>query len=253
MTGEMSATLDDLPRIDLPDGISARLLGMHDADILAQLRERVVREQLGAPDCYRLEAEGPDFPEDHLVPLAEGGRGLIMGLFDSTQQLIAYGALSLPRPGESSRADALNLQIDEHNQLAYLASAMVCAEYRGMGLHHALVAWRLDMTRSLGRRHAVAAFWPGNHRSWAHLTQKGLQGKKLVRVGPGWPRILAHRDLFAPEPLADPRTRHLVPLAELAEQQAMFDQGYWLWRRVILSEAIFAELARPHPMESAHA
>ena len=51
----------------LPAGVSGRLLSIADADTLAGLRFEVVSRQLADPNCYRLEAESPDFPASHLA------------------------------------------------------------------------------------------------------------------------------------------------------------------------------------------
>lgn len=229
----------------LPPGVSGRVLTVADAGRLAELRREVVGRQLPDPNCYRLEAESPDFPPSHLGPDGPGDKGVIAGLFSDGGELIAYAALTLPRPGESSHGDALGLSPGQQDQVAYLASAMVRADWRGRGLHHALVAWRLRLADALGRRHAIAATWPGNYQSWGHFCAHGLLGEKLVMVGDGLLRLVAHRDLAVPVPAPDPATRRLTAVAALADQGALFDAGYRLWRRVEREDGVFAELARP--------
>ena len=233
----------------LPAGVSGRLLSSADAEVLAGLRLEVVTRQLADPNCYRLEAESPDFPASHLGEAGPGEKGVIAGLFDPARVLIGYAALTLPRPGESSRADLLDLPADQRHLVAYLASAMVRADWQKHGLHHALVEWRLILAGALGRRHAVSAVWPGNHQSWGHLVAHGLRGKKLARVEKGLLRLVVHRDLLAPPPLPDPLSLRLIPLALLADQMVLFDEGYWLWRRLRRPDHILAELARPLPEE----
>ncbi|MBK8639632.1 MAG: GNAT family N-acetyltransferase [Chromatiaceae bacterium] len=233
----------------LPAGVSGRLLCAADADTLAGLRFEVVSRQLADPNCYRLEAESPDFPASHLGQAGPGEKGVIAGLFDTTGVLIGYAALTLPGPGEPSRADLLNLPSAQRSLVAYLASAMVRADWQKHGLHHALVEWRLILAGALGRRHAVSAVWPGNHQSWGHLVAHGLRGKKLARVEKGLLRLVVHRDLLAPPPLPDPLSLRLIPLALLADQMVLFDEGYWLWRRLRPPDHILAELARPLPEE----
>lgn len=233
----------------LPAGVSGRLLSSADAPALARFRAEVVGRQLADPNCYRLEAESPDFPASHLGQAGAGVKGVMAGLFDDTGVLIAYGALTLPRPGEPSRADLLDLPADQRSLVAYLASAMVRADWQQRGLHHALVAWRLVLAGALGRRHAVSAVWPGNHQSWGHLLAHGLRGKKMARVEKDLIRLVVHRDLAAPPPLPDPLSLRLIPLALLPDQTALFDEGYWLWRRLRRPDHILAEFARPRPRE----
>jgi hypothetical protein len=231
----------------LPAGVSGRLLSSADAEVLAGLRLEVVTRQLADPNCYRLEAESPDFPASHLGEAGPGEKGVIAGLFDPARVLIGYAALTLPRPGEPSRADLLDLPAAQRHLVAYLASAMVRADWQNHGLHHALVEWRLDLAGALGRRHAVSAVWPGNHQSWGHLVAHGLRGKKLARVEQGccaWCSIAIWR---RPRPCRTPGPSRLIPLALLADQMALFDEGYWLWRRLRRPEGIQAEFARPLP------
>jgi hypothetical protein len=229
----------------LPAGVSGRVLTTADALTLDGFRREVVSRQLPDPDCYRLEAHGPDFPLSHLGQAGPGDAGLILGLMAGDGSLIGYGALTLPPPGEPNRAAVLNLPLTQRDQVADLESAMVRTDWRGRGLHKVLIDWRLSMALALGRRHVVCAVWPGNHQSWGHLLAKGLQGKQLVRVRGGWVRLLTHRDLEAPAPVPDLTTVQRVLINQLASQEGLFDQGYWLWRRVPGEEGLLAELARP--------
>ena len=236
------------PAALLPPGLRGRLLTVADADPLAALRRTVVGCQLENPNYYRFEAESPDFPTTHLSPRGPGAKGLIAGLFDAEGALIAYGALTLPAPGEPSRADVLSLPPGELDQIAYLASAMVRADWRYQGLHHFLINWRLSLAQGLHRRHLVSAVWPGNHQSWGHLVAHGLPAKKLARVGTGLKRLVLHRDMEAPLPQPDPASRILIPLEQLAAQEPRFDAGYWLWRRIKGPNGIHGELALPSPV-----
>lgn len=233
----------------LPVGVSGRLLSTADTPALARLRLEVVSRQLADPNCYRLEAESPDFPASHLGQAGTGEKGLIAGLFDDAGVLIGYGALTLPGPGEPTRADLLDLPSAQRSLVAYLASAMVRADWQHHGLHHALVEWRLELAGALGRRHAVSAVWPGNHQSWGHLLAHGLRGKKLARVEKGLLRLVVHRDLAVPPPLPDPLSLRLIPLALLPDQMVLFEEGYWLWRRLRRPDHILAEFAQPRPEE----
>ena len=229
----------------LAAGLRGRLLTTSDITALTTLRQTVIGRQLENTNYYRLEAESPDFPASHLGPTGPGDKGLIAGLFDAEEALIAYGALTLPAPREPSRVDVLSLAPAEADQIAYLASAMVRADWRGQGLHHFLIVWRLSLARFLPRRHLVSAVWPGNHQSWGHLADHGLLAKKLARIGSGLKRLVLHRDLDGPVPEPDLASRLLISLDQLAAQEQRFDEGYWLWRRIKRADGIFAELARP--------
>lgn len=228
-----------------PANITARVLDRNDAAALEELRRLVVREQLGNPKFYRLDAESPDFPDSHLDPDQNPPQGVIIGLFEVRGDLIGYGALSLPGPNETTRADCLGLS-EGSEQVAYLASAMLLAQWRGHGLHHRLIDWRLARALESGRRHAVAAFYPGNHQSWAHLAEHGLLGKRLFQTSGGLLRLVSHRDLTLPEePVPDLATRVVIPVPELVDAGPWFNDGYWLWGRCQRTTEVCAELARP--------
>lgn len=238
------------PRRPWPAGVSLRVLDQQDSAALAELRQRVVLQQLGNAEFYRLEAEGPDFPDSHLDRVRDPLRGLIAGLFEASGQLIGYGALSLPGPDEPTRGDCLDLP-DGSQQIAYLASAMLLEQWRGYGLHHRLIEWRLARARELGRRHVVAASYPGNHISWGNLAGHGLLGKCLIRVSRGLLRLVSHCDLATTDaPRPDLANQILLPVADLERAAVWFDDGYWLWGRSVESAETCAILARPIMLKS---
>lgn len=240
---ELAHLLSILPT--LPQGVRCRLLSLADTEVMESLRREVVARQLAHPDCYRLEAESPDFLSSHLGAHGAGKKGFIAGLFNEVGELIGYGALTLPAPGEPNLGDRLGLPEGERDRVAYLASAMLRADWRGRGLHHELIRLRLTLAEKLGRRHALASTWPGNHFSWGHLAAHGLLGRKLVCVGEGLLRLVAHRDLAASMPMPDPATLRLVPVSDLSAQGEWFDKGYCLWRRCRQGGQVFAELGAP--------
>jgi GNAT superfamily N-acetyltransferase len=240
---ELARLLSTLPR--LPLGMHCRILNLADTELMEFLRREVVSRQLAHSDCYRLEAESPDFLSSHLGPYGAGEKGFIAGLFNETGELIGYGALTLPGSNEPNLGDRLGLPQNERDRVAYLASAMLRADWRGLGLHRELIRLRLILAEKLGRRHALAATWPGNHFSWGNLAEHGLLGRKLVQVGEGLLRLVAHRDLEANASTPDPTTVRLVPLDALSAQGEWFDKGYCLWRRCRQRDEVFAELALP--------
>lgn len=249
----LELTLDAMAPLGdfLPPGIRGRVLNLADAHLLEAFRHEVTDRQLPDVNCYRLDAHAPDFPLSHLGPTGPGVKGLIGGLFADGDILIGYGALSLPQAGQPNRADILNLKDGGGDRIADLESAMVHNDWRGQGLHHALIQWRLALASALGRRHVVCAVWPGNHWSWMNLLDHHLLGKKLVQVRGGWLRLLTHRDLAQPLPVPDEATSLMLPLADLVEQGPLFDQGYWLWQGVRRDQGIYARLALPRWPEEA--
>ena len=220
---------------DLPDGLSARMLGPCDADLLTAFRHRVVAT-LDDPDHYRMAGEVGDFVADHLGP-----RGLTAGIFRGTA-LVAYGALFLPGPGDLNRGRDLPLPENELPLVAHISSAMVEPAARGQGLHHRLIGWRLAAATALGRRHVLTTVSPRNHRSWGHLASHGVFPMRLIRVGE-LVRLLVHRDAQA-SPIFDTATATLVPVEELSERWDVFEAGQQVWARVAMDGRWFALCGR---------
>lgn len=220
----------------LPEAYSSRILHPDDQPALDEFRQEVLAD-LSDPDFYRREAEPPNFVGDHL-----GRLGLSAGIFHDGR-LAACAVLNLPRPGDVNRGRDL-LPEEELPFVAYAASAMVAPGQRGRGLHHRLIAWRVALAGALGRWHVLAHAYPGNHQSWAHLATHGLHGKRLVTVGGGLVRLLAHRDLRC-QPALDVSTVELAPVSGVIASGGRFEQGLWLWGRCWAEGRPFALFGRP--------
>lgn len=231
----------DALRPHLPNEVSCRMLDMRDGDALRAFRLDIVRG-LEDPDHYRMAGEVGDFVADHL-----GDKGLTAGLFAADGEMIGYGALGLPRDGDPNRGRDLGLPTDELPLVAHIASAMLRSDWRGRGLHHRLIDWRVHLAGALGRRHLLTTVSPRNHQSWGHLVGHGLLGKRLIDVGGGLIRLLVHGDRrAAPRPSRRLGTGTMVPVAELASAGVLFSAGNWVWRRVALPDGrMAAELSPP--------
>lgn len=220
----------------LPSGLAARMLGPGDAEAMRALRRRVI-ETLDDPDHYRTAGEVGDFVLDHL-----NTRGVTVGVFLGAE-LVAYGALGLPGPGDHNRGRDLPLPEAELPQVAHLSSAMVDPALRGRGLHHRMIDWRIAVADRIGRRHSLTTVSPRNHRSWGHLAAHGVYPKRLIDVGGGLLRLLVHRDALA-EPVFDPATASLVPVEEIAGRGDLFARGEQVWCRVEQDGRWFALFGR---------
>lgn len=238
---------DPMAAATLPQGLTLQVLSAEHAGRLQALRRQIVDSQLPEADCYRVDLESPQFPADHLEPGAADHTGVIGGLFDAEGDLVGYGALTFPKPGEQGRGDILNLPAAERPLMAYLSSAMVRADWRGRGLHGALIDWRLKWAQALGRRHVFSASWPRNSRSWCHLAAHRLQGKALLTVAEGVTRLIFHRDLAVAPPRPDPQTSQLIPVDRLEDQRDLLSRGFWVWQVVHEPGRVLAQVARPLP------
>ncbi|MFD1627631.1 GNAT family N-acetyltransferase [Azospirillum griseum] len=209
---------------DLPADLTTRVLTPDDADRLHVFRLSVV-SSLADPDHYRMAGEVGNFVADHL-----GDKGLTAGIFRG-DRLVAYGAIGLPGPGDANRGRDLGLPEEELALVAHMSSAMVEAPDRGRGLHHRLIAWRLEVARALGRPHLLTTVSPRNHVSWGHLAQHGLYPRRWLQVDKDLVRFLVHRDVRV-EPVLDTTTARLVPLERLSGQTDLFAQGGRVWARL---------------------
>ncbi|WP_431854346.1 GNAT family N-acetyltransferase [Azospirillum sp.] len=225
----------------LPPGVTARTLGMADADAVRALRGRVI-QTLDHPDFYQPAAEYGNFVTDHL-----NVAGVTVGLFLGTE-LVAFGALGLPGAGPDTvnRGRDLPLPEAELLQVAHLSSAMVDPNLRGRGLHHWTIDWRLGVADRIGRRHALTTASPRNHRSWGHLAAHGLYPRRLIGVNSGILRLLMHRDSMA-EPVFDPATASLVTVEDLADRADLFERGEQVWCRLHEGGRWFALFGRARP------
>ncbi len=211
------------PLPSLFPGLIARRLGPDDAGRLRAMRRQVLAS-LSDPDYYRIEGETGDMVAEHLGP-----RGLVIGVFDPQKDaLIAYGALGLPGPGDMNRGADLPLPAAEWPSVAHLASTMVLPAYRGHRLHRWLLERRLKIGAERGRRHFLTTVSPRNHPSWGNLVAGGLYIKRLVVVGDGLVRGLAHRDLRM-EVRFDAAAAIPCDVSDLDRQRALLADGQWVW------------------------
>ncbi|PWC52515.1 hypothetical protein TSO221_14050 [Azospirillum sp. TSO22-1] len=224
----------------LPPGLAARMLDPADADAMRALRRRVI-ETLDDPDHYRVAGEVGDFVLDHL-----NTKGVTVGLFLGSE-LVAYGALGLPGPGDHNRGRDLPLPEAELPLVAHLSSAMVDPALRGRGLHHRMIDWRIAVADRIGRRHSLTTVSPRNHRSWGHLAVHGVYPKRLIDVGAkgggSLLRLLVHRDALA-QPVFDPATASLVPVEEIVGRGDLFARGEQVWCRLDQGGRWFALFGR---------
>ncbi|NYZ17578.1 GNAT family N-acetyltransferase [Azospirillum sp. RWY-5-1] len=222
---------------ELPNGLTCRLLRPSDGPAMRDFRLGVV-ERLADPDHYRMAGEVGDFVSEHL-----GLIGLTAGIFDGNR-MAAYGALTLPDAAGFNRGHDFGLAGAELEHVAHVASAMVDPDYRGLGLHHRLIDWRLALAGMLQRWHLFTTVSPRNHQSWGHLAAHAIYPKRLIQVGNGLMRLLVHRDLRQRASI-DPEALEVCPVDALSLRRDLFDDGYWVWGRCRMEGRVLALLARP--------
>ena len=204
------------PSTAVPYGLAARWLDLDDADAVRALR-RLVIGTLADPDHYV--PEDDRFVVDHL-----GAAGQTYGVFDG-RELVAFGAIGLPGPGQENLGEALGLPEAQWPAVGHLASAMVRPGKRGIGLHHWLIQQRIDALAERGRHHAIAMVSPRNWASWHNLTRYRFYVKRIATMYGSLTRYLMHRDAAAPAIFAAP-VRH-CPADDIETQRRLLEDGYW--------------------------
>lgn len=161
--------------------------------------------------------DSDDFFRERLGP-----RGRILGLF-AAGELVAYGVLGLPGPGQPSFADDLPQPLPAE-QVAEIDGVAVRPDLRGNGLQRLLVRWRL--AEAAGRSLALSTAAPGNRYSLANLLACGFEAVALRRKYEGAWRFLLARPLPASPDRPIPAEARPIPLERLEEQQALLQAGW---------------------------
>lgn len=179
------------------------------------------------------------------------GEGRILGVWVA-EQLIAYGVLALPDSSAypyDRLVDTLELPASAWRRIGHLTGAGVLPEWRGNNLHLQLCQWRLGLIRADGRRHAAAYAAPRNPFSWHNLLAVGLRIKGIRLMGGDKLRYLLHID-YQDAPPPDPETAIIIPVAAIAEQRALLDQGYWGYAEAIADADNGRQLWYARPLRS---
>lgn len=119
--------------------------------------------------------------------------GQIFGAFKD-DQLIAYGVLGLPRPGDPNFGSDHGLQEDDLARVAHIDGVAVRADQRGRHWQYRMVEHRLQAARNAGRGIALSTVAPGNFASVFNTLSAGLNVRGLSSKF-GGKRFLLRRDL----------------------------------------------------------
>ncbi|WP_374603806.1 N-acetyltransferase family protein [Niveibacterium sp.] len=209
----------------LPAGCSLRRLDETDLPSLLQLYAAVMA---ALPDAsmFRL-AGGPEaFFRGHF-----GERGESLGvLLDG--ELVAYGALTLPRAGDRDNyANDVGWPAARAATVALLSAAMVAPEHRRLGLHGVLIDARIARAHALGKPDLLVRAAPANAASRQAVIERGFV---LVWLGVQAEGSLRH--VFwrpAGRPATAPAAGEVVWLdaEDLVAQQQLLATG-WIGARV---------------------
>lgn len=132
--------------------------------------------------------ESDAFFHDHMTDC-----GQIFGAFKDNQ-LVAYGVLGLPRPGDPNFGRDHGLPEDELSVVAHIDGVAVRTDQRGHRWQYRMVLHRLQAAREAGRRIALSTVAPGNFASVVNTLSAGLTIRGLISKF-GGKRFLLRRDL----------------------------------------------------------
>ncbi|WP_026987555.1 GNAT family N-acetyltransferase [Fodinicurvata fenggangensis] len=153
-------------------------------DAVIALHHEVVRDMPRALAARESDA----FFHEHMT-----ANGQIFGAFKDSQ-LIAYGVLGLPRPGDPNFGRDHGLPEDELSGVAHIDGVAVRADQRGYRWQYRMVQHRLQAARKAGRRIALSTVAPENFASVVNTLSAGLTIRGLIDKF-GGKRFLLRRDL----------------------------------------------------------
>lgn len=167
--------------------LTPRVCGRGDIQRIIALHERTY----AACPAELVRHDTPEFFERVL-----GDGGVTLGFESESGELVAYGILHLPDPGDASHyGRIIGLDAAELPLVAQLEGVSVEPSWRGKGLQRQLGAWRIDTAVKLGYRHICSTAAPGNYFSWKNLLALGLVIRRLKPMYTGSPRYLLYRDV----------------------------------------------------------
>lgn len=200
-----------------PVPFEGRRLGEADLDTVIALHRLVLA---GTP-AHLLAAETDAFFADHMSRI-----GRILGLF-AGEELIAYGVLGLPGPGDPSLADDLGWAA-ERSRVAHIDGISVLPEWRGNRLQRVLIGWRLREAAAACRSLVITTVAPGNTASLRNALAEGLTIHALRQKYGGW-RYLMACDLRSPFMMPSGGGRW-VDAADIETQSRLLAAGTVGWK-----------------------
>jgi len=203
----------------LPAACAMRTLGEADLPALMRLYA-LVMAVLPDASMFRLAGGAEAFSGAHL-----GLRGESLGVF-LDDELVAYGALTLPLAGDRDNyANDLGWPAARAAQVALLSAAMVAPEHRGLGLHGTLIDARIARAAAFGRPDLLVRAAPANALSRQAVIERGFALIWLGVQAEGSLRHLFWRPVAQPATEADESSLIWADAQDLAAQGALLAAG----------------------------
>ena len=155
----------------------------------------------------------------------------IIGVFNETDNLIAYRYISFPGSDNKSLAYDIDLPKNQMDKVVHLETTVVHPEYRGNALQSITLQYAAAEVKALGYRHLLCTVSPQNMFSLYNIMKNGLKIKALKRKysssenPDGLWRFILHKDM-AIESYNKPISSYMSGLENLDEQKGLIDRGY---------------------------
>lgn len=155
---------------------------------------------------------------------------LIIGVFNSKDQLISYRYISFPKKAHHNLGFDIALPETELDYVVHLETTVVNPDYRGNRLQSLTLAKAIELIEPLGMKHLLCTVSPYNLFSLYNIMSAGLNIKSLKRKygdksDPGIWRFILHKDL-RPETDIFSDDYHLIKMDRIVEQKKLIEMGY---------------------------
>jgi GNAT superfamily N-acetyltransferase len=163
----------------------------------------------------------------------------IIGVFNQSQDLIAYRYVGFPGYDNKNLGYDVNLPKAELNKVVHLETTVVHPDYRGNGLQSLTLEEIIPVVKEMGYKHLLCTVSPQNYFSLFNIMKNGLKIKALKKKygsdetgKDGLWRFILHRDL-EPISLLNPRELFKTALSDMEKQEKLIKEGfigYWLFK-----------------------
>lgn len=142
-----------------------------------------------------------DQPEEIIKAIKSGG--FIIGVHNSSHQLIAYRYIAIPQIEKNNMGYDLHLPYNEMTKVAHLETTIVHPDYRGNGIQSKTLQSAFPILKEKGIQHVICTVSPFNLFSLMNIMKNGLKIKVLAKKyghsldgSDGLWRFILHKNLY---------------------------------------------------------
>lgn len=155
---------------------------------------------------------------------------MILGVFNSKDQLISYRYISFPKKAEHNLGHDILLPENQLDYVVHLETTVVSPDYRGNRLQSLTLSKAIDLIKPMGMNHLLCTVSPFNLFSLYNIMSAGLNIKSLKKKygqmnDQGIWRFILHKDL-RPQTAVFSEEYHLLKMDRISEQKKLIEMGY---------------------------